>query len=283
MLLHKFSGAVISRTIDRSHSRVPEHAHDWPLLSFFVLGAYSNRTDVGVRDICGPSAVLYGVGAHHANTVSTDGFEQIEIEFDPAWLQYSGLPRVPVTHWTGGRIGAATRSVIYACANSTDEERIANVLRRFLTLALGQSAERPPAWVDQVARRLRQGTALRVTDLAREVDRQAAGEGILETAARLRVEHAVRLLRETDLSYCEIAHDAGFCDQSHMSRSFRRLLDRLPSTVRNERSGFRDFPPSGRMQHRHGLPLRFPVPEASRELVLVAGVEEAYVRNRSVF
>ncbi|MGH8202585.1 MAG: helix-turn-helix domain-containing protein [Steroidobacteraceae bacterium] len=255
MLLHRFSGAVISRTIDRSHSRVPEHAHDWPLLSFFVLGAYSNRTDVGERNICGPSAVLYGVGAHHANTASTDGFEQIEIEFDPLWLNCSGLPRAPVTHWTGGGIGAATRAVIHACAKPLDEERIASVLRRFLTLAVGQSAERRPAWVDQVTRRLRQGAALRVTELAREVDRhpawlgtaykQAVGESILETATRLRVEHAVRLLRETDLSYCEIAHDASFCDQSHMNRSFRRLLDRLPSTVRNERSDFRDFAPHG--------------------------------------
>lgn len=251
MLLHKFTGAFVSRTIDRSHSQVPEHAHDWPVLSLFVLGAYSNRTEVGDRYVCGPSAVLYGAGARHANTVSTDGFEQIEIEFDPAWLRFSGLPRAPVVHFAGGRIGAATRAMIHSCGKVIVEERFATALRGFLALAVDQSPPTHPAWVDQVIRRLRQNTALKVSDLAREVDRhpswlgagyrQAVGEGILETATRLRVELAVRLLRETDLRYCDIAHDAGFCDQSHMHRSFRRVLDRLPSAVREEKWGFRRF------------------------------------------
>lgn len=252
MLLHKFTGAFVSRTIDRSLSQVPEHAHDWPVLSLFVLGAYSNRTEVGERYVCGPSAVLYAVGVRHANTVSTDGFEQIEIEFDPAWLCLPGLPRMPVAHLSGGRIGAATRALIHACGKAINEQRFAAALRQFLTLALEQPAVSPPVWADQVTRRLRQNATLRVKDLAREVGRhpswlgatyrQAVGEGILETATRLRIEHAMRLLRETSLSYCEIAYEAGFCDQSHMNRNFRRVLDRLPSTVRAERSEFREFP-----------------------------------------
>lgn len=251
MLLHKFTGAVVSRTIDRSHSHVPEHAHDWPMLSLFVLGAYSNRTEVGERYVCGPSAVLYRAGARHANTVSTDGFEQIEIEFDPAWLRFPGLPGIPVAHFAGGRIGAATRAMIHSCGKVMQEERFATALRGFLTLAVEQSPRTHPVWVNQVIRRLRQNTALRVNDLAREVGRhpswlgaayrQAVGEGILETATRLRVELAVRLLRETDLTHCDIAHDAGFCDQSHMHRSFHRVLGRAPSAVRDEKSRFRDF------------------------------------------
>jgi AraC family transcriptional regulator len=252
MLLHKFTGAVVSRTLDRSYSRVLEHAHDWPMLSFFVLGAYSNRTEVGDRYVCGPSAVLYRAGARHANAVSADGFEQVEIEFDPAWLRFSGLPDMPVAHMTGGCIGAATRAMVRTCGKVMDEERFATALRWFLTIAVEHSGGSRPVWVDQVTSRLRQNLALRVNDLAREVARHpswlgtayrgAVGEGILETAARLRVEHAVRLLRETDLTYCEIANDAGFCDQSHMNRSFRRVLDRLPSTVRDEKSRFREFP-----------------------------------------
>jgi AraC family transcriptional regulator len=252
MLLHKFTGALISRTIDPSHTRVPEHAHDWPVLSLFVLGGYSNHTEAGERHIGGPSAVLYGAGACHANRVASNGFEQIEIEFDPAWLRFPALPRRPVSHWIGGRIGAAAGALIRACSEAMDEERFAAALRRFLACTLEPLPSGRPEWVDQVIRRLRQNAALRVNDLARAVDRhpswlgaayrQAVGEGILETAMRMRIERAVRLLRETNLSYCAIANDAGFCDQSHMNRSFRRVLQRLPSTVRTERSGFRHFP-----------------------------------------
>jgi AraC-like DNA-binding protein len=252
VLLHTFTGAVVSRIIDRSHSRVPEHAHDWPVLSLFVLGGYSSRTEIGERHVCAPSAVLYRAGAHHTNTVAADGFEQVQIEFDPAWLRLPGVPRIPVAHLAGGRIGAATRTLIHACGHAVDEERLAMAVREFLSLALGQSPIGRPAWIDQLTRRLRQNPGMRAHDLARELDRhpswlgtayrQVVGEGILETAARLRVERAARLLRETELKYCQIAGDAGFCDQSHMSRSFRRILHRLPSAVRVERSGFRHSP-----------------------------------------
>ena len=151
----------------------------------------------------------------------------------------------------GGRIGAAIRALTHSCGNPMDEERFATALREFLVTAVEQSPGTRPVWVDQVIRRLRQNTALRVTDLAREVDRhpswlgaaykEAVGEGILDTATRLRVEIAVRLLRETNMTYCDTAHDAGFCDQSHMHRSFRRVLGRLPSAVRDEKWAFRDL------------------------------------------
>jgi transcriptional regulator GlxA family with amidase domain len=69
--------------------------------------------------------------------------------------------------------------------------------------------------------------------------RQSTGEGLRETAARLRVERATHLLRETDEALGSIAAAAGFCDQSHMNRSFRRILGRSPVTVREERRHFR--------------------------------------------
>ncbi|HLW73800.1 MAG TPA: helix-turn-helix domain-containing protein, partial [Gammaproteobacteria bacterium] len=69
--------------------------------------------------------------------------------------------------------------------------------------------------------------------------RRAAGEGLMDAAARFRVEHAARLLRETDAALACIAMEAGFCDQSHMIRTFRRVLGRLPSAVREDRRQFR--------------------------------------------
>ena len=95
-----------------------------------------------------------------------------------------------------------------------------------------------------------QDTTLKVSDLAREAHRHpswvgsayrhATGEGLPETAARMRVERATRLLRETDEPYASIAYDAGFCDQSHMNRTFRRVLGRTPVAVRKDRCAFRD-------------------------------------------
>lgn len=248
-MLRSFSGASVRRVIDRSQVQVAEHAHDWPVLSLFVIGSYLNETEIGGRFICGPSAVFYRAGAAHRNTIAAVGFEQIEIEFDPSWVGHGFLPTGPVTRWIGGGAAAHARCLVEACEGESSEMRLRAALQGFLQSAPSEPHREFPGWVDTVARRLRENTTLRVSDLAREVGRHpswvgsayrhAAGEGIRETAARLRVERATCLLRETDRPYAAIALDAGFCDQSHMNRTVRRVLGRSPSAVRQDRRSFR--------------------------------------------
>jgi len=247
-MLREFSGATIRRTIDRSGAVVPEHAHDWPLLSLFVIGGYANHTELGERFIAGPSAVFYAAGAAHRNLAGADGFEQIEIEFDPAWLG-SRLPGAPVQAWLGGSGGAAAHALAVLCGRSLSEAVLRTALRQFLDTTVATDDVRHPFWLDDVTRRLKGAPTRKVADLAHEAGlhpswlgtayRRAAGEGLMDAAARFRVEHATRLLRETDSAFSDIAADAGFCDQSHMIRSFRRVLGRLPSAVREDRRHFR--------------------------------------------
>ncbi|MDB5433291.1 MAG: transcriptional regulator, AraC family [Caulobacter sp.] len=247
--LSSFSGARISRVIDRGHGAVPEHAHDWPVLSVFVIGGYENTTELGQTFIAGPSAVLYRAGAAHANGAAASGFEQIEIEFDPAWLGLASLPVQPVTRWIGGWAGAASRGLARACVARAPEHVIRLATRRFIEEAGRQERTSRPAWVDRVERRLRDDRGLTVQALAGEVSRhpawlgaayrRATGEGPAEASMRFRVEQAARLLRETDEAAASVAAEAGFCDQSHMIRGFRRVLGRAPSAVRSERAYMR--------------------------------------------
>ena len=112
-----------------------------------------------------------------------------------------------------------------------------------------QSVRPLSTWIDDVTNRLRADPGRRIADLAREVGRSPAwigpayrslgGEGLKQVAARLRVERAARLLRESDEPLSVIAIEAGFCDQSHMNRTFRRVLGRLPTEVRKDRQSFR--------------------------------------------
>ncbi len=250
-MLRRFSGANIRSVIDRSGARVPEHAHDWPVLSIFILGCYLNETELGETLIAGPSAILYQARAAHRNVIGASGFEQIEIEFDPAWLGSALMPARPVSRWLGGHVGAEARSLARLCVSEAHEERFRAALRRFVQSANRQAVREAPSWVHVIHRQLRSDTTLAVTDLARELRRhpswlgtayrEATGEGLRETAARFRVEYAARALRETHHAYAYIAHEAGFCDQSHMNRTFRRLLGRPPSEVRHDRTAFRQM------------------------------------------
>lgn len=244
-MLQRFGGAVVRRIIDASGAQVPEHAHDWPLLSLFVIGSYANGTEIGEELICGPSAILYSAGAAHRNTAGPEGFEQIEIEFDPSWL---GAPMPPesVLRWVGGQHGTEAQALARMCSQAPAEEVLRTALRRFLREASCGPRKRPPAWLEGVRRQLRTQPARKVPELAREAGlhaswlgtayRQATGEGLMDAAARFRVERAARELRETDLPLADIAMNAGFCDQSHMIRTFHRIVGRLPSAVRNDRA-----------------------------------------------
>jgi AraC-like DNA-binding protein len=247
-IMRSFSGARVRRVIDRAGAVVPQHAHPWPVLSIFVIGGYENRTELGPAFVAGPSVVLYRAGAAHQNTAAATGFEQIEVEFDPAWLAGASLPDAPVSRWFGGGAGARARMLGQVCMGA-EEATIRATLRRFLAGAGRAGAQERPAWTGLVEQRLREDPALKVADLAREADRHPAwlgpgyrrvmGEGPAEAAARFRVERAARLLRETDEAPALIAAEAGFCDQSHMIRTFRRLLGRLPSSVRADRAWMR--------------------------------------------
>jgi AraC family transcriptional regulator len=248
-VFRNFSGFTIRRVIDRSHACVPTHAHDWPLFSVYVMGSYLNETEAGQKYIAGPSAIFYRAGAAHRNTVAAVGFEQIEIEFDPAWLGRQFLPTLPVTVWAGGHAGESARALARVFEAEASAREIRTAFRTFLTKVRREPTCEPAPWIAAVGRRIREDPALCINDLAQEVERhpswvgasykEAMGEGLKETAARVRVERATRLLRETDEPLASIAFEAGFYDQSHMNRAFLRVLGRSPAAVRPERSEFR--------------------------------------------
>ena len=62
--------------------------------------------------------------------------------------------------------------------------------------------------------------------------RHAFGASPRQYLVRVRVEHAAKLLRETDQTVSEIAHACGFYDHAHFSRSFRRIMNLSPSQYR---------------------------------------------------
>ena len=217
------------------------------MLSLFVLGGVFNETELGESFIASPSATLFWAGAAHRNVIGPLGFEQIEIEFDPTWLGY--VPDAPVSEWLGGCASSDARALARLCGTEIGQEDFRTELRRFMERLGGRIERDAPDWAAAITQRLRADATLSVNELAKDVGRhpswlgtayrRATGEGLQETAARFRVERAAKLLRETNEPYAGIAVDAGFCDQSHMNRTFRRLLGRSPTAVRDDRQDFR--------------------------------------------
>ena len=66
--------------------------------------------------------------------------------------------------------------------------------------------------------------------------KQATGVGPQRYVIQRRLERAKRLLRSSHLSIALIAQEAGFVDQSHLTRLFRREIGVTPRRYRAERA-----------------------------------------------
>lgn len=236
-------GAHVSRIMHPPGQRIAAHEHDWPVLTLYRFGSYREETDDGRSiEFDGPSVVFQPAGAAHADEIGERGLETLAMTFDPAWLSAETRMMLPErTLWRpGGAMAIAARALadVWLDAGASDA-RLSAATSAFLARMFACGEPRAaPDW----ARRVSIGTS--TEDLARSLGLNAAwlarayrawrGEGLAETARRLRVERAALLLRAGRDALADVAIEAGFCDQSHMNRAFRAVLGRTPLEVRRE-------------------------------------------------
>jgi AraC family transcriptional regulator len=248
--LRTFSGARIVSILDAANTRTDEHAHDWPILSLHVVGTCRKIAEDAETSIAGPSAVLHGVGAPHASVVGNSGLEQLEIQFDPAWIGMTRSELREMRWWTSGRVASGSTVLAKMWRDpSADESTIARATRRLLELGLPRPDGSRPRWLEQVNACLDDKCQLPAREIALRLGvhpvwltrayRAVVGEGMHETKRRRRVERALALLRDGDCPAAQVAIDAGFYDQSHMIRCFRAVLDRTPGEAQQQQCAMR--------------------------------------------
>jgi AraC family transcriptional regulator len=249
----RFLGAHISRVMHPPRQRIEAHAHDWPVLTLFRVGGYHEAGEGGEISFDGPSVVFQPAGSAHADEIGSAGLETLAMTFDPAWLGAEARAILPShTCWrVGGPLSFAARDLgAVWLSPETTEPALRTATSGFL-LAMGPADVRTesPAWIDAVERWLDDETPL--ATIARRVERHPAwlarayrawrGEGIAERARRRRVERATLRLRMSEAPLADVAAVCGFCDQSHMNRSFRAVLGRTPLEVRREAALLAEF------------------------------------------
>lgn len=231
-------------------AKLDDHVHDHPYLSLHVLGAYSETGECGEVRIDGPAAAFHPAGAAHADRIGVRGLTTVVVEFDADWLARAlgpgSLPSQSV-YWLGGRVAARSARLARQCLDADGAEGSASAALGFLRQALTEREATPaPAWLGRVEAltdadadiepgRLGDRLGLSEAWLARAY-RSRRGEGLAERRRRRRVETAATLLETGGLSLAGVALEAGFCDQSHMNRSFKLLLGCTPAEFRRDRA-----------------------------------------------
>ena len=231
----------------------PKHSHE---RSSFCLVLRGNFTETYGRDslTCSASTLLfYPAGEVHMEHFHKAGTRCFIIEVQPSWLeqlrQYSILVD-QAANFHGGKIpGLAMRAYQEFCA--LDEfsplsiegfmlEMIAEISRYSQQLRNGKPIARIELVRELIHERFSESlTLIAISELVglhpvyvAQAFRKAYGSTVGEYIRRLRIESACRELSKLDLPIARIAANVGFFDQSHFTRTFRRLVGVTPAEYR---------------------------------------------------
>jgi AraC family transcriptional regulator len=244
--------AIISESVYKKSLTLPEHSHELAFFTLILQGNYSEHYG-GKNLVYTPMTVLWRhSNLSHRDKIERNGSRFFFVEIKRAYLdkllEYEKIPEHLFEQngnlaWLAARL----RSEVLrdqACSPLVAEgitlEMLGNLARKN-----APAEKRPPRWLARVVEKLNAEFAenLSAEDLAAEagvhpvylasVFRRFYHETIGEYVQRLRVAHASKLLSDKEIPLCEIAYSAGFSDQSHLTRIFKRLTGITPGAYRD--------------------------------------------------
>ncbi len=233
--------AELSETVYAPRERTDVHAHGDATIAFVLGGGFVERQ--GSRAIeCKPGTLmLRPAWVEHEDHFSERGCRCFNIEI-PAVLT-AGLTLAATDRKVGEASWAAQRllaSLRVAADGLTLEAELAELVDALSPSPAPGVSARMARVAEELAASYTRPWSLRA--LAHEAGvhpvhfarafRAAFGESVGEHVHRLRVEHAARELARTTSAIAEIATDAGFTDQAHLTRIFRRRTGATPARFR---------------------------------------------------
>jgi AraC family transcriptional regulator len=252
------AGFWLSETAYRAGDTIPRHSHD---LAFFytVLGGAYTETLGRVQIDRAPLALAFRpAGEEHSHACGAAPARCFNLAVEPGWVErireYAGRLGGP-TEIRGPGVPALVAG-LYREFTSGDglallaAEGLAVELLVAAARGLAGAAEAVhPRWLARVRDCLHARfaeplslagvaatTGVHPVHLAR-VFRRRYGCTLGEYVRRLRVDFAAGELAQSDAPLAEIEQAAGFSDQSHFSKTFKRLTGATPTAYRAGRRG----------------------------------------------
>ena len=232
----------------------PRHAHESNMLTVTLDGTWEEARKRRIHR-CTPGAVVVKSAREvHRDVFLAPGSRVVMVEIDPTATLgavkscFETLERKEfVRDEIGAALGQRITRELEEVDPSTSTIIEGLVLEMFGTLARrhrDKGGGRRPLWVDRACELMHYEFAspLRVVEIARAVDvhpvrltrafRRYMGESPGEYLRRVRLEWTALQLSSTDEPVARIAARAGFADQSHFTRAFRRHTGVTPALFR---------------------------------------------------
>ena len=233
-------------------ARLPRHAHERPYFCLIRSGGYDELYARRAR-ACRPMMLVYHPpGEQHSETLGSMAVASFNVELGPEWLcgrredgasldqpvELTGGPAIPLAIRLFEELRHDDRDSALAIEALTTE-----ILSAFARQAIA-AAGPMPRWLREASEvidaNLPQAPDLQVLAAAAGVHpvhfaavfRRAYGCPLGDYVRRRRIEHARRLLADAGRPLAHVGMDAGFADQSHFNRVFKRFVGLTPGEYR---------------------------------------------------
>lgn len=231
-------------------SRLPRHSHEHAYFCLNFGGRYAERYGRRTRDCRTGMVVFHPPGECHAQ--EHDGVvSSLNVELGGAWLRRIADLIAPLdqpAEFAGDEIAAAGAEILRELRR---DDRDSVLAIEGLTFEILAASARRKETVDKRAPRWLRGAcelldsqlepaSLRAFAAEAGVHpvhfaatfRRFLGCSLGEYQRRRRFEYARAKLADGSMSLAEIAADAGFADQAHLARTFKRFSGMTPSAYR---------------------------------------------------
>jgi AraC family transcriptional regulator len=249
---HEIDGFRLSEWHYAPGVHLPWHAHECAFFKVMLEGAYM-KTDVRRAWTISPfTLTFHPAGERHADRFYEAAGRVFDLEIEDHWLkharEYGSVLDGPI-QFTGGLpvwLGYRLYDEFRRADDASPLAMEGLALEILAEAARGSdcTSERRPRWLEQVRELVHARFAenLALEEIAATVGihpvhlartfrahhRCAIGDYVRQ----LRVEYACRELFRSDTPLAMIALAAGFADQSHLTRTFKRLTGMTPAQFR---------------------------------------------------
>jgi len=247
-----FGDFNLAETRYDGHAVLPRHAHENACFVVALGGISLDRSALRPEATVKPGMVIFRPRHEpHDNVYGASGSRCLNVEISSAWLTRAGdhtasLRRSTVLSGTAvALLGFRMYRELLFDDDFIAAESLVACLVAELDRSTGVQERTPPRWLARVndfieahaATRLSLGAiaaeaGVHPVHLAASFQRWH-GQSVGEYLRRVRIVRACHALAETDAPLADIALGAGFFDQSHFGRTFKRLMRITPLRFRN--------------------------------------------------
>jgi AraC family transcriptional regulator len=231
----------------------PAHVHQRPLFCIVLDGSYEEVNGGRSHDCTSSTILFHAAHEEHLERFGRSGGRSLIVEIEPEWysrIQEVAPGGVRTAACDGGSLRTSGGKLYREFLTGDEASRL--IIEGLLLEISGEflrvrdPAERhAPKWLDEVRDYVRTNFSQRITLAAIGMAANVHPVHVAQTFRRfhhctigdylrkLRIEFACQELAHTEAPLADIAARAGFSDQSHFNRTFKKMVGMAPSQYRN--------------------------------------------------